>query len=354
MKAFISRSLLFAALAVASSCMKNPAGLPEPEGYDGFIAQGWQAVQQGRHAEALDWFQQAIALDVGRADGYLGAGVSCIFIEDCWGIADSYFQAAVQQDMGTSAVVRHLDQSLTQDTLWTVFQCVDPDLPQDSLDSWLALTADSGSIWVGQTIRDYLVEGGFDTSLDFRFQPGTEDPVACLELYNIQSGGFYSADSISSGYVHFTVPMKVTSQGMGSSYYTWIMADQGVRFDYAVFHGSANAGQITLDALAAWVMLQEVRYPEGDLLMGVACSQGLLQCAPDYLFGKGEQAREGVFDTDIVEVVASAASQCFLGGNHVYSWHICREAGYGLELDPLSPTFLLELLELISWMQGGQ
>jgi hypothetical protein len=348
--------LLFAVLAVALpfSCMKNPSGLPDPMGYDGFIAAGWQSLAQGRPSDALGWFQQAMALDVSRADGYLGAGVSSIYLEDCWPSADSYFQAAIQQDFGRSAVLEHLSQNRTQDTLWTVFQCVDSDLPQDSLQLWLALTADSGSVWVGGKIHDYLVSRELDTDLLYRFIPGNEEPAACLELFNMQSGESYLADSVRGGFVYFTAPVSVVSQGLGVQYYTWVMADQAVVYDYATFTAETGAGQITRDALAAWTMLQEVRGADGNLLLSAACARGLLWADPDYRFGAGDSIRGAVFQTDIDDVVSTCASHAFTEGLFIYSWFLCREAGYGLGLDPFSPGFLLELLQVIQSMQGPQ
>ncbi len=348
--------LIFAVFAAVLpfSCMKNPSGLPDPMGYEGFIEAGWQSLAQGSALEALGWFQQAMALDVSRADGYLGAGVSCIFLENYWPSADSYFQAAIQQDLGRSAVMEHLCQNRTQDTLWTVFQCMDSDLPQDSLQSWLLLTADSGSVWVGRQIHDYLVSRELDTDLLYRFIPGDDDPAACLELINLQSGEGYQADSIRGGFVYFTAPVSVVSQGLGVQYYTWVMADQAVVYDYATFSAGTGAGQITRDALAAWIMLQEVRAADGNLLLSAACARGLLRVDPEYRFGAGDSIREAVFDTDIDDVVSTCASHAFTEGLFVYSWFLCREAGYGLGLDPFSPGFLLELLDVILSMQGAK
>jgi tetratricopeptide (TPR) repeat protein len=354
MSANLRPSALLAALAVlafGSGCVEHPSGLPEPEGYDGFLQLGWQAIQQGQYQEAFDWFEQAIDVDVTRSDAYLGAATSCLYLENHWEIADGYFQAAIQQDLGHSAVVRHLNEVQVQDTLWTVFECVDPDLPQESLDVWLPLTADSGDVWVGQQIWDYLDRGGFDTSLEYRFLPGPGDRISCLDLYNAQSGAFYDGDSVSSGYVYLEAPMTLVQVG-GIDYYTWIMVGENVGYDYATLDVDASAGQITKDALAGWTMLQQVRGGEGDLLQAAACSQGLLQIAPVYQFGEGDPLREGVFDLDIARVVAGGASYAYLSEKFIYSWFMCKQAGYGLDLDPKSETFLLDLLELFSEMQN--
>ncbi len=342
---------VLAILAFGSGCGELPSGLPEPEGYDGFLALGWQAIQQGQYQEAFDRFEQAIDVDVSRPDAYLGAATACLYLENHWETADGYFQAAIQQDLGHSAIVQHLNEVQVQDTLWTVFECVDPDLPQESLDVWLPLTADSGEVWVGQQIWDYLDRGGFDTSLEYRFLPGPGDLVSCLDLYNAQTGAFSYCDSICDGYVNVDVPMEMIQVG-GIAYHSWIMVGQNMGYDYAVLQADGTAGQITRDALAGWTMLQQVRGEGGDLLQASACAQGLLQISPDYQFGEGDSLREGVFDLDAAQVVAGGASYAYLSEKFIYSWFMCRQAGFGLDLDPGSETFLLDLLELFSEMQN--
>ena len=342
-------SLIFLTL-FGIACMQNPSDLPEPEGYDGFLELGWQAVQEGEHLDAFDYFQQAIAVDLSRAEGFLGAGVACLFLEDYWSQGDAFFQSAIQKDCGSSVVIQYQDEVQTQDTLWTVFQCIDPDLPQDSLDLWLPMTADSGEVWVGEQIYNYLFVNQLSTDLQFRFTPSQSNCVACVDLFNVQSGAFYSVDSTASGSVSLVVPLLKLDIEQGVDYYTWIMVDQNIVYDYASFNVPDQEGQITLDALAARVMLQEVRGDTGDLLQAVASTAGLLQIAPDYKFGNGNPLREIVFDTDIVDVSASAASYAFLNKKYINSWFICKQVGYGEDIDPESETFLLDLFELIAQM----
>lgn len=332
--------------------MKNPSDLPEIEEYDGFIELGWQAIRQDEYLNAFEYFQQAIDVDVTRADGFLGAAISTLFLEDYWDQGDDYFQAAIQQDLGRSIVVQHLEEVQFQDTMWTVFQCVDPDLPQDSLNIWLSLTADSGYVWVGQQIYGYLTENEFSTDLLFRFSPVYDNPVACLDIYQAQSGYFYSCDSTSSGFTFVTIPVKTVRLGPGYYHHSWIEVGPSIIYDYAVLDLNGSIGQITLDALAGWLMLQEVRGTEGDLLQAIACAYGLLQVAPDYQFGTDNPDRESVFDTDIVDVAASGASCAFFSEKYIYSWFMCKQVGYGLGLDPQSENFLLDLLELLVQMKS--
>ncbi|MCK5036712.1 MAG: hypothetical protein KAS73_12535 [Candidatus Sabulitectum sp.] len=341
--------LIFLAL-FSVACMRNPSDLPEPEGYDGFLELGWQAVQHGEHLDAFDYFQQAIAVDLSRAEGFLGAGIVCLFLEDYRSQGDAFFQSAIQKDCGGSVVVQYQDEVQIQDTMWTIFQCIDPDLPKDSLDIWLPLTTDSGEVWVGDKIYNYLFTNQLSTDLQFKFTQSHSNAVACVDLFNVQSGAFYSGDSTVAGFVYLTVPLQKLDIEQGIDYYTWIMVNQNIIYDYASFNAPDQNSQITLDALAARVMLQEIRGDTGDLLQSVASTAGLLQIASDYKFGTGNPVRESVFDTDIVDVSASAASYSFLNKKYINSWFICKQVGHGLYLDPQSENFLLDLLELFAQM----
>lgn len=292
-------------------------------------------------------------VDVQRPEAFLGAGITSIHLSGYREGAPGYLQAAVQLDQGHSAVFINADQTVLQDTMWTFVQCTDEDLPPDSLEKWLSFTADSGLVWVGNSIRGYLTDNGLSTDLSFRLQPEAVQLAACVELYNMQNGALYSADSISQGFVHFTVPVTTTSQGPGNFYYQWVMAGQGILFDYAETDIETPPGQTTLDALAARVSVEEARGGNGDLLQAAACAQGLLWNAPDYRFGRGDPLLETVFGTELRHVVASCGSFAFSRGRFAYSWFLCRQAGYGLELDPDSATFLLDLLAVIMEMAGS-
>ncbi len=347
---FLAAPLLVFLMCVG--CMKNPSELAEPSGYDGFVQLGWQAIEQGRYLEALNFFQQAIDVNVNGAEGFLGAGVSSVFLEDYWELGDNFFQVAIHNDHGGSVVVKHLEEVQFQDTLWTVFQCVDPDLPRDSLNLWLSFTADSGEVWVNGKIFDYLSVNGFSTDLLFRFSPEYDNAVACLDIYRAQSGAFNSCDSTASGFIYVTIPVRASYMGGMIWHYSWIVVGQNIIYDYAVFDSNGSTGQITQDALAGRLMLQEIRGTEGDVLQAVACAYGLLQVAPNYQFGADDPVREGVFDIDAVDVAASGASCAFFNQKYIYSWFMCKQVGYGLDLDPQSDNFLLEILELIMQMKS--
>jgi hypothetical protein len=339
-------------LLLALGCMKNPSDLPEPGGYEGLLELGWNSVKEGRYYDGMNYFREAIEVDVGRTEAYLGTGVTSIFIESYWEEGENYFQMAVQRSLGFSAIEQRLNQTIAQDTLWTVIECIDPDLPADSLNNWLASTADSGAVWVGEQINNYLTANDLSTDLSFRLIPDIRTIASCVDLYNMQNGASYNGDSISEGYVHFTVPRTSTQVGQGISYFQWVMADQGVLLDYTVAHGTEQAEQSALDALAGWAVLEEAKGEQGDLLQSTACSQYLIWAAPDYRFGSGDSLLESVFNSRLEDIVACSASLAYVEGKFIYSWFMCKQMGYGLYLDPLSETFLLDLLGVLMEMQN--
>ena len=330
--------------------MKHPAGLPDPIGYDGLIEAGWMSLKAAEHSNALDYFRQAMEVDISRAEGFLGAGISTIYIGSWRETGRGFLQQAIQIDHGSSAVNIHTEQCPLQDTLWTVIECIDPDLPLDSLNTWLAFTADSGLVWVGQTIRSYLLDNGYSTDISYRLLPKANAFTACLDLYNMQSGDFYAADSIRDGWIHFTVPMHSTSQGSQTTYYQWVMADDGVLYDFAEIDLEGNYDQTSLDALAGRVCLEDAFGDEGSLLQATACAQCLIEEAPDYRFGKGDELLESVFNLQLRHVVGCAASFAFSNGKFSYCWFLCRQVGYGENLDPESETFLMDLLLVLAEM----
>ncbi|PIE51088.1 hypothetical protein CSA37_01600 [Candidatus Fermentibacteria bacterium] len=128
------------------------------------------------------------------------------------------------------------------------------------------------------------------------------------------------------------------------------MADQSILFDYAELRIDPDCRQITFDALAAGVFLENAKGDAGNLLQAVACSQGLLRYSPDYSFGAGNALIQSVINAKLRHTASCCAAMAFSRGSFLYSWFLCRQAGYGLELDPDSSEFLLELLLVIQNM----
>lgn len=325
-------------------CFSDPAGMAEPEGYEGLLALGWEAVADGRPGDAFERFRAAIETDVTRPEAYLGAGVACSYLEERWGETDDYYRMAIQRETGHSAVFTHLAESQVQDTMWTVFRCIDPDIPPDSLETWLEQTSDSGYVWVNSRILDYLQENGYDTALSFRFAPVAEAPLACLQVVNSQSGRVYGCDSVKSDSIYFT------AEHFG--YLGWVSVGHCLTYDYSSLRAGGGTGQTALDALACWTLFQDLRGAEGDPLRAAACAQAVLNLDPSYVFGDGYPARQQALSLYAVEVAAGAASCSFLDESFIYAWFLCREAGYGYGLDPESEDFLFALMELINQMQG--
>jgi hypothetical protein len=345
-------ALLGASLLVVAGCVEEPE-LPEPEGPEGFVRLGWESFQQKDFEEALGYFEQAIDADLTYAEAYLGAGMSCLYLRDYWGKANDYFYMAIQEDAGNEAVIiLYEEESQTQDTMWTVFECVDPDMDQDSLDKWLGMTSSQGKLWVGQKIMMYL-SGVGDTDLQYRFQPKGENCVSSLEIMNLESGVEVFIDSVSGGYVYVNVPMTMLEDYYpGEDYFSWIMVDQQVQYDYGTFSPTSSTGQISQDALAGWALLQDLRAENGAPVTAALGVQGLALLNTSYSFGEGQQY-EGHVDMSMSNVAGNVASYVFEQENYIYSWYMCKLAGEGTGLDPNLPDFLLDLLELIENMING-
>ncbi|MBD3371022.1 hypothetical protein GF402_11770 [Candidatus Fermentibacteria bacterium] len=342
-------TLLGASLLMVAGCVQEPE-LPEPEGPEGFVRLGWEAFQQQDFEGALEYFEQALDADLTYAEAYLGAGMSCLYLRDYWGKANEYFYMAIQEEAGEPVAILYEEESQTQDTMWTAFECVDPDMDQDSLEKWLGMTASQGKVWVSAQILFYLSGGGYDTDLQYRFRPVGENCVSSLEIMNLESGDQEYIDSVSGGYVYVNVPLTVLEDYYpDEDYYSWIMVDQQVQYDYGTFSPASSTGQISLDALAGWALLQDLRGENGAPVTSALGVQSIAQMDTSYSFGAGQQY-EGYVDMDLTSVAGSVASFLFEQENYLYSWYMCKLAGHGLGLNPDSPAFLLELLSLIETM----
>ncbi len=201
------------------SCTGNPSGLPEPQGYEGLLAQGWNSFKEAEFPQALDFFQ-AMEVDVQRPEAFLGRGYhfhtpqrlprgrSRLSAGGC--PAGSGAFSCVYQRRSDGIAGHHVD-----------LRSVHRRGPApDSLEKWLSFTADSGLVWVGNSIRGYLTDNGLSTDLSFRLQPEAVQLAACVELYNMQNGALYSADSISRLRA-FHRSRYHDIPGPGNFYYQW-------------------------------------------------------------------------------------------------------------------------------------
>lgn len=345
MKSFkVASIVVLGSLVLLSGCGDQlPTDIPDPYGVQGYLDLGWESYEAEDFEQALEYFQAAIDLDVTGVEAYLGAGWASLFVEDYWRIADDYFYMAIQHDADGFTML-DLTETQIQDTMWTTFVCLHPQLPPEVLDPILEMTADSGAQWVGDEIFGIIG----NKAIQYRFQGTAGDAVAMFSLQNGFSGDEASIDSIVDGWVYVTVPR--TNVKIGDEYYdTWINADNGVSYSYRTFEPTGTESQYAYDALAGIVMLQDIRGTNGDPILGAGAAVALDMLTGDYSFGHGMDY-EGLEDLDNVLIMGTGAAIGFSQESFLYSWYLCKCMGYGMELNPESETFVTDLMVVIEDM----
>lgn len=353
---------------VLLGCGKDYPTLPEVEYPEGFVELGWDAYEVNDFVTAMSYFQQAIDADADWPDGYLGAGWTAIFLDDYWNVAAEYFYMGTQLD-GGNCPLTELAEAQTQDTMWTVFECVDPVLP----DSVMTVIEALGETWIDwpsvgdTTLIDPLVLGQYlygagspgtvgpqygDIAFTYRFQPTVDDCIAMFHLENGFTNILEQVDSVvvegGETWIYINVPhtdVVIT----GDHFHTWIAADNNLSYDYVTYTPSGNAGQITWDALTGWAFLEEVRGENGNGLLANAAIWGLYSSIGTYNFGEGEYWA-GIEAFTEVELKGTSAETAFTAQSFRFSWFSCTSVGYGLTLNPEYPGFVFELLQLIETM----
>lgn len=344
MKYIVALAIL-GSLVLLSSCGDQlPTDIPDVYGYQGYLDLGWAAYEDAKFDTAYKYFADAIDFNVHGIEAYVGAGWSSLFVFENWRIADDYFYMAIQFDAGVFPMMNP-SESQVQDTMWTVFECLHPDLPPAVLDPILELTADSGIVWVGDQIEAIIGE----TPIQYRFVPVYSNTIAIFNVVNGYSTTISPVDSISGGYVYMTAPYA--EMDVGGNYHTWVSVDNQMNYDYRTFIASGNETQYTYDALAGSAMLQDIRGENGDGLLGCAAAVGLDQISDPYNFGAGKdyEALEVISNT---QLMGTGAAIAFANQAFNYSWFVCLTEGYGTTLDPSDPAFVVQLFAVIEEMLG--
>ena len=322
--------------------------LPEPYFYQGYLDRGWEKYEDNVFANdqgtgALDYFKDAIDFHVQGIEAFVGAGWSALFVNDEWRIADNYFYMAIQLDAGAFPIMTP-SESQVQDTMWTVFECLHPDLPPAVLDPILALTDSMGIVWVGEQIEDIID----DDPIPYRFQPLVSDPIAMFTADNGLSTAISVVDSIVGEWIYITAPMAVMDIG-GDSYYVWINVDDQINYEYRTFTATGSETQYTFDALAGIAMLQDIRGENGDPLLGAAAAWGLDQLNSDYVFGSGKDYA-GLEEINNIQLKGTAAALAYANQAFMFAWFTCVSEGYGTDLDPADPGFVVQLMIVVEEM----
>lgn len=354
----ILRSLVLPAafsLALFAGCNPENPDLPDPKLPEGYCQDGWDAYEAGDYELALENFQAAIELDVTYPEGYLGAGWAMIHMADYWLVADNYFYMAIQQDAGFAPLVER-NEMLVQDTMWTVFECLDPQLPPEVLDPILEMLADSGAMWVGDEIYDIVTPDG-QPDIPYRFHTDYEIPVALLSATNNFSLQPCDVDSIvpdgeGGTWIYLNGNYRGVKISDEVTIPTWICADNEVIYDYSTYEPT-ELSQVSYDALAGWIMLQHARGSNGSALTANGAVWVLDQELDTYTFGAGAY-REGLENLNMVQLKGMAAATSFNEEIFPFAWFDCTSEGYGLDLNRRAPDFLFLLVQVIESMISFQ
>lgn len=344
MKQIVTIAILGSLVLLGGCGDQLPTDIPEVLGYQGFVDLGWDSYNDNSFQLALDYFLDAISIDPAGVEAFVGAGMSSLYLPDYWRIADDYFFMAIQNQVGYFPLSGYAE-SQVQDTMWTTFECLHPDLPASVLDPILEQTADSGIVWVGEQIE--AIVG--DASIPFRFTPLNSGAVAMFQVINSYTTIGSPVDSIAGGYVYVLVPQAVMDIG-GDDYYTWISADEQVNFEYRIFDSSGSlSSQLFYDALAGSCMLQDIRGEYGDPLLGCAAAWALDALNSDYQFGYGLDYA-GYETISNLQLKGTAAALAFAQQYFRFAWFLCLSEGLATELDPDDPDFVTGLMVVIEVM----
>ena len=343
MKHIVTIAILGSLVLLGGCGDQLPTDIPDAVGYQGFLELGWDSYHDANFEIALDYFVDAIDIDASRSEAFVGAGWASLYLSDYWRIADNYFYMAMQNEVGYYPISGY-SESQVQDTMWTTFECLHPDLPANVLDPILDMTVVRGGRYV--SIQIHNIVG--DVSMPFRFQPLNPGVMAMFKVTNSFSTDISAVDSIAGGWVYLTVPLKVMD--VGGDYFTWINVDNQVNYEYRVFDQSGSPeGQPLLDAFAGCCMLQDIRGEFGDPLLGCVTAWALDELQSDYIFGYG-QMYETYEVVSNLQLKGTAAAIAFAEEQFKFAWFTCKSMGLGTALYPADPDFVTSLMVIIETM----
>lgn len=363
-------------LALLAGCNPESPTLPDPLGAEGYCELGWDAFEVDDYDQALDHFQSAIEVDVTYPGGYVGAGWACLYLTDYWIIADNYFYMAIQQDAGY-APVAFRSETMVQDTNWTVFECIDPVLPDsvlevigalgDTLYNWPPTDPQDTLVITPVVIGEYLYGTGiFDTpdygpqygpiNFTYRFHTDYAGCCAMLTAVNNYSNVDCPVDSVvpdgEGDYWVYLMGDYTNVQAGDDDVRTWICADNVITYEYGTFTPGAMT-QFSYDAMAGWILLQHLRGANGDPLTANTAVWAMDRILDDFMFGQGLY-QEGLMDMNLVQLKGMAASVALVDEWPRFAWFDCTSEGYGLGLSVTADDFLFQLVQIIEDMVNYQ
>lgn len=357
-----------ASLILVAGCYDNVTEYPEVEGYMGFINAGWDAFEAGDYSEksgAMFYFQAAIEMDASRPEAYHGAGWTSILLPDYWVVGDQYDYMTVQHDGGVWPV-EFFTETVMQDTTWSVFECIDPVLTANDImvigawgDSLLVVEGDTlvphftasqgDTTWYlavsNLEIGDWLYSQYTGIRFQYTFELADPGVKALFTVVNGFSLLDCDVDSIVNGAdastVYISVPYANLDLG-GDHFKTWCMFENVMTFEYATYEPAGGQTAFAADAVAAYGILQDARGDNGDLHFGVATLLGIAE--------EGEYSFSHYAGITSMKLKGMAAAMAYRTQNFRPALGICRQAGFGLDIEVSDPDFLIQLMQAIELM----
>ena len=355
------------ALVLSAGCGdKLPTDIPDVIGYNGLVAQGWQAYDMGDYMTAMQKFEQAIDIDVTRPEAFLGAGWSSIHLSDYWNIGGDFFYMAGQNDGGNWPVATG-KATITQDVDWTVFECINPVLSESTMsvieaygETWLDWPKSGDTTVVDNFIIGAFLYGAAPFNADhndpqspkygniaFKYRYVSDIPnffgmTSAVNDWSLNDAIGVDSLVVENGKMvaYLNVPYRNVPIE-GTNYRTWILAEHDIKFDYATYSLSAGATAITRDAMAGFAALQMAKGLSGDMVAGVAAAFGVYN-GGDYSFAHSTMNRNNV--------LGQAAAMTFLQQQFRFTLYAVQTAGFGLGINVADPNFVLELSQAIQEM----
>lgn len=366
-------AVLAASLVFVTGCYENDVAYPAVPGYDGLVAAGWEDFGNSDYVSAMENFQNAIEIDTSRPEAFLGAAWSAAVLPDYWGICYNYAYMASNLDDGDWAI-QTKQGTLIQDTLWTNFECIFPELTANDLiviasigDSLLVIGGDTlcpfypsnpeandsvfavNNYIVGEWFDDQYYDHGPDSvAIHFQYRFEIQDPnvSSIFSVFNEFSATDISVDSIVNGTTSSDIYLDVRRRNVSvpryADFYTWIMFDNVINYEYVTYTSPGGATGIPIDAQAAYGILQDARAEAGDGIEGAGLLLGIAS--------EGDYSFEHYSSITSTNLKGMAASIAYRNNAYRFALGICRSSGFGLDLDTLDPGFLILLAQTIEEM----
>lgn len=360
-------AVVIASLALVAGCYDNDVVYPETSEYMDFVNEGWACFQAGDIANAMVNFQIGIEMDVTRPEAYLGAAWSSIALSDYWDLTINYAYMATNLD-GAEWGLETTSSSLTQDTLWTNFECIYPVLTATDM-MVIASYGDSSLVIDGDTLVPFyplneekddilavnnliigiwLDDAYGNIRFSYRFEIDESNVISIFEaINNFSPGHTANVDSIVNGstssMVYVSIPRRrVVVPGAHENYPTWIMFDNKLDFDYVTYTTPVGDSDISRNALAAFGILQDARAANG---LGIEGAGALIGLTDD-----GNFSFDKLPNLTSTQLNGMAASIAYRNKAYRFALGICLDNGFAEGLLPADPGFLITLAQEIEMM----